>query len=74
MTYVLFHVLLPMLESGLSKLRRHLRSGIRHELPIRPEDIPTRPSLLLIWIPALWLWLPSVALLLALRRARRWRW
>lgn len=71
-TYVLLNVLLSMLKSGLSELRGHLGSRIIHELPIRTEHIPARPSLLLIRIPALWL--PSVALLLALRRAwwRRW--
>lgn len=60
-----------MLESGLSKLRRHLRGRVIHELPIRAKHIPTAPSLLLIRIASLRL--SSLTVLLTLRGAWWWR-
>ena len=62
-----------MLEGGLAKLRRDLRSRVIHELPVRAKNITARPTLLLLRLLLL-VRVAAVALLLRLRRARRRRW
>ena len=73
-TYVLLHNLLAMLEGGLAKLRRDLRSRVVHELPVRAKHIAARPALLLLLLLLIWVASAAVALLLRLRRARWRRW
>jgi hypothetical protein len=59
-THVLLHILLSMLKGRLSKLRRHLRCRVVHEVAILAKDVAAGASLLLIWVPSR---VSSVALL-----------
>lgn len=52
-THILFDVLLTLLDSGLTKLRRHLCRRVVHELPVSSKYVPARATLLLIRVPSL---------------------
>ena len=65
-TYILLEILLPLLDRGLGKVRRDLRRGVVHKLPILAKHAAT----------AIWSGLPLlvwVTVVLRLRLGGCWR-